>query len=439
MKRHLQTVKELEQEAVMDGYRRVWKKYGVREWSKDPRMVLRRLRRMVDECGVDRAFVSDMALASFVGASLGAVLEETVKVLPKVVRTADLFRVGREEAKKIAQDRQSLWYYLCHPRIAWSAFSSSLVGAKIVGRFFPFDPKGFAENAAGRLMTELFQSKNNESLQLDWMVGPTPTVGDRVAPELKAVVWAINEQRMGRRVSDDCSYNRWIYVNLQRLHPSSERKRSIALFEASMDHPDAFCLASISVDAPLYQGLLPKFTTVDDHAKELLRQLHESIFHPTGMKGWYAFVVKKEDRQEWWKCVETVIELSKSLTAEVRVFHELCVLGLIRAWQGFCVRDERGKVVSTIACKECIDRGGAVNAEFVWALSDEKMAEQERVKHVMSVLWGRPLLARRRLIESSRTRGFEALVTLPQSRVKKFLHSVWEESSPELCNFPSGT
>ena len=99
------------------------------------------------------------------------------------------------------------------------------------------------------------------------------------------------------------------------------------------------------------------------------------------------------------------------------------VLGLVRSWQGFCCRETAGMVMSTAACRECVDRGGSVNSAFVWALTER---EEDRAAAVMAVLWGRPLLSRHRLVFASRTRGFEALVrALSPEAVRKYLDEVW--------------
>jgi hypothetical protein len=103
------------------------------------------------------------------------------------------------------------------------------------------------------------------------------------------------------------------------------------------------------------------------------------------------------------------------------------VLGLIRAWQAFCAGARNDKVMSTIACKECADRGGSVNAAFIWAKSEA--SEDMRAKEVMAILWGRPLLARQRLNEEKRSRGFEALVKiLAPETVNSFLKDIWRNS-----------
>jgi hypothetical protein len=169
--------------------------------------------------------------------------------------------------------------------------------------------------------------------------------------------------------------------------------------------------------------------TLQDHKRHLLSELHKGLTPSSST--WYAFSLQEGEQEEWWRCVENCVEkavcLAEMTDYQVTVFHELVVLGLVRAWQAFCCRKASGRVISTVACKECADRGGSVNAAYLWALCDGE--EETRARTVEAVLWGRPLLVRRRLTEKGRTRGFESLVTaLHPSTVRHYLEEVWHEA-----------
>lgn len=369
-------------------------------------------------------FLRDLCLAIFVGAPLFKPLQRAVSFLPEPTTTADLFGITRKAAEKIVEGSpHSFRYYLSHPRFLWSACMSSYIGALLFGKISPFDPKAFAKNTSGFLFKERFRDSGNAGLEIDWTVGPTPTVGNHLAQEAVAAIEALD-----RGDSLCFPHTMWIYINLQNIRGISEKHRSEALLHASKKTPRIFRLASVSVDAPFYKSA-DKKKPLEEHRRQLLHELKKGCIHPRS--GWYAFSLMKGEEDEWWQCVDQVLEksviLSETTEQKVRVFHELVVLGLIRAWQGFCCRNAAKSVISTIACKECADRGGSVNAAFTWALSHEEDLEKAHI--VETVLWGRPLLSRNRLIDSSRTQGFEALVrAFEPVVVRKYLEEIWNEA-----------
>jgi len=366
----------------------------------------------------DCQLVEDLVLAVFAGTHLFDPLHNATLWLPQPKSVADLFGATRKEAlqKYPHLSNRSPLYYARTPLFTWSAFTSMRPATMLLGSFFPYDPKAVACNSSGLL----FQ----ESDGLDWSVGPTPTLGDKLAPETCALLRALK-----RKKSELFPYTKWVYINLQNTRSPSERRRSKALLDASLNHPDEFRLASISVDAPFYRDMVKNLQTLDDHRACLEKEIHTAIDHPS-RPSWYAFALLPEERKEWTRIVDVVIESAYELGSghSPVVFHELVVLGLARAWQRFCTKNSSGKVLSTIACKECIDRGGSVNSAFRWALHPT-LSEQQRTQQVKAILWGRPLLSRYRLILPSRTRGFEALVDIfPPDVVRSFLAFVWRKT-----------
>jgi hypothetical protein len=368
-------------------------------------------------------FLKDLCLAIFVGAPLLEPLQKAVAWLPRPLTTLDLFEKTRKGAEGcVASSGHTLLYYLRHPRFAWSALMSTYPWSAVFGRVFPFDPKAFAWNTSGLLFNEKFHDQQGALLEIDWTAGPTPTVGDHLAPEAVGAIEALNSKD-----SLCFQHTMWIYVNVQNVQGMSESRRSKALFDASQKSPSTFRLASVTVDAPFYRGRDTSLSTLPEHKKRLLAELKRGL--APSHSSWYAFSLLDGEEDEWWRCVEQVVEraffLAQMTDCQAPVFHELVVLGLVRAWQGFCCRTATGKVMSTVACKECVDRGGSINAAFTWAFTDTD--EVHRAYAVEAVLWGRPLLARQRLIEKTRTRGFEALVRsfLP-SAVRRYLEQVWD-------------
>ena len=405
--------KALEQKAVADALRRVVDEYpheedplasAIKALPEHPEAsqvaaILQRLRAELQRRSTP--FLGSCSLAIFVGADLSDPLRKAVASFPKPTTTLDLFRATRCLA---ARFHKPLWCYVRHPRILWGAITGSTIGSVLLGRWFPFDPKGFGRNASGRLFSEKIGDR-----YVDWTVGPTPTLGSSVAPEAVAAVEA-----MESRSSRCFPHTMWIYVNLQSMGHVAEGRRSRALLGLSARHPSTFRMASISVDAPLYLGREKGVATLHDHKERLVAELRRGK--------WYAFSLRPGEEAAWWRCVDFVVENAYAIAKTPVVFHELVVLGLVRAWQGFCCRGSSGMAMSTIACRECVDRGGSVNSAFVWALTER---EECRAPDVMAVLWGRPLLSRHRLIYASRTKGFEALVqSLTPKSLRDYLEKV---------------
>ena len=417
----IRQAKALEQRALADAFRRIAAEYphetgslasAIRLLPQNPTPsqvaeIFHRLRAELRE-GFS-PFLGSCALAAFVGADLSEPLRQAVAGLPQPATTSDLFGATRREAVSF---HRPVWNYLTHPRVLWGMIAGSTIGSALFGRWFPFDPKAFGRNASGRIFSEEFA--DHRSLGIDWTVGPTPTLGDHAAPEAVAAVEALE-----RRSSRCFPHSLWIYVNLQSMGHAAEGRRSRALLDLSFRHPSVFRMASISVDAPFYLGHEKGLTSLQAHRERLAIELRKGK--------WYAFSLR-EGEESWWQCVDSVIEsalaIAEKTERQAEVFHELVVMGLIRAWQGFCCRGVVGMAMSTVACRECVDRGGSVNAAFLWALTKR---EEDRALAVMAVLWGRPLLSRHRLIYAGRTRGFEALVhSLSPEIVRDYVGRAWE-------------
>lgn len=360
--------------------------------------ILRQLRRELKGGGLT-PYLYDVAFVSIFGGEGHQVLEAAVSGWPAPRTLADLFSVARTEASRVAfGSGRTLSYMIQHPRLLWSSFMS-VCGAR-------FDPRGFARN-----LPVIFRGETLSRLRLDWSMGPTPTFGSCLSPEALAVI-------KGPDGASVFPCDLWVYANLQSLGLASERKRALALVNASRSNASRFRVASISVDSPLYrnEGGWP----LQYHRETCLKEIKKP-------HGWYQFALQGGEEPHWSACVDYVVETAFRMARTVDDFHELVVLGLIRAWQSFCVRGLEGRAMGTIACKECIDRGGAVNAAFAWAYSDPALSQRELTYRVMSILWGRPILARERLNEPWRTKGFEALVRFFRpEEVRAFLDGVWQ-------------
>ena len=352
--------------------------------------------------------LEDASIALFAGSYVKKALYSATEWLVKPTSTIQLFYDLRKKVAPSIKKSFSL-----HLRYKISSLLSSYVGTFVCGNLYPFDPRCHAKNVGGIMMEEII--KTSLKRRLSWLVGPTPTVGNHISPEAEAAVAGLE------RGSSCFPYKKWIYINLQSTHHLSEKGRSEALFSFSKQHKGAFSFASISVDNPLYVAKDRSSCSVLKQKMVLLEQLKKACY---GEESFYAFSLLDEDRDTFFRIVLAVLEEAYRISNEIShrpaaVFHELVVLGLVRAWHGFCLRQAEGDAMATIACRECADRGGSVNAAFVWAFSEKN--EQDTAVSVQTVLWGRPLLACMRLNEHCRSRGFCALVeNFQPSDMKKY-------------------
>ncbi len=409
----LKSAKRLEEAAVRDALACVYKRHGVaapKELSQDLASFVKKLRQGIHD--TSSPLCQDLCLALFCGGEILPALRLAIQPLPLASSIEELLTTLRRQAKKRVSPKLFDRF-----RFACSAFLSSKVGHLIFGKIWPFDPRCFARNIGGRFMVEKVSCEESRAFSISWLVGATPTVGDHLSKEAVLAIRALKDPR------SVFSYGLWIYCNLQGTKLVSEQKRSHELLKASRENIDHFRVASLSVDNPWYLG---KTGTLLQHRRFVEHEINAAI---EGGTSWFAFALKEEERQVWRDCTQFIVERAflmaqRSHQDSAPIFHELVILGLIRAWQGFCLKNAQKDVLSTIACKECADRGGNANAALAWALLEGK--EEDRIKNVEAILWGRPLLSRSRLNEHCRTKGFLSLVqTFPRQVVRDYLDAVY--------------
>ena len=305
---------------------------------------------------------------------------------------------GRNAAEKcglIINDRS--WRYLFeHSDKLWGAFTSTQWG-KCFGEY---DPRGHLENISGALFRA-------GSLQV--LCSSTPTVGDKVAPEMKAAILQLKQK--GRR---------WCYVNLQNIVSHDEGFRSRALMQLNKEFPETFYGITFTQDSSFFVD--ESDAPADEQyavlmKEELLKTCNFTLENRIGSgdSGYYF----PHGKKRWIEPLTMIVDMAlKAASGCKRVaFRELVHLGIIRYYQLATQAS-----LSTIACKEGIDRGAKVNAEILWALADNA---KEYEKYIFSLLFARALLTRSRAILPDRVQQIAALLQhIPHKVAHDYLHDI---------------
>ena len=189
----------------------------------------------------------------------------------------------------------------------------------------------------------------------------------------------------------------------------------------------------IGADATSTEDLVNLF----DAAIALKKMLLLPEIYDKYTKNWYFFsIYEQEDQAFWHDCLSELIDIAYTTINELeltntrqthKAFQELVIYLIVRAWHGFILRKlpASSRILSTIACREGVDRGGALNGGLLGFLTSK--TEQEKWIKAISVMWGRPLLFRARLNEEARAEGFFAISSLlPLERVQSLLLKAFE-------------
>ena len=314
-----QAAKQLEEALVKEALVGVYQKYALgtpQEVSLELSSYVQKLRHGLHQENL--ALRQDLCLALFAGADVMPALRGVVSKLPMASSIKELLTTLRKQVHL----NISFWERL---RFAVSAFLSSKTGSVCFGRVAPFDPRCFAKNIGGRFKRETI------GRPMSWLVGATPTVGDHLSKEASLAIEAL---RNGQSVFP---YGLWVYCNLQSTKSFHEGGRSQGLLEASHQNIDHFRVASLSVDNPWYRSHHDK--PLIQHRHFIEKELNAAI---QGQASWYAFAIKDDERDEWTDWVGFVVDEAFAMAQETKssiVFQELVLLGIIRAWQGFCMRN----------------------------------------------------------------------------------------------------
>lgn len=390
-------------------------------------------------------------LLPFLGRAVSSLLKDYSKGVPCSFKEVKV--LWEKIAHSIPSLRtHSFRHFLHHPKYLFGTIQCRNIFHILLGQAFPFDPKAELGNLSGILWVEdLSRTKKEGSVfnSLLWNIGPTPTVGNQLSLECQCFARLVSTSGidLGRHLIKG-----WVYINLQNRLDSNERSRSLVIEELAVKYKENIAVASISVDSPHYRVTYDVAQISLEEAKEqLLAFLKDpSIFEPQS-KSWYFFsLCEREDQEKWVEVSSFVIASAYgfvvSLLSEVadyekhKIFQELVVWGLCRAWQGWsssylseCAIDlprEQEKelsLLSTITCREGVDRGGAINGGLISLLSEDSM--EKVVEKALSIMWGRPILFRGRLNELERSEGFFLAIEYVRTLqlLRQFLNETYQK------------
>ena len=413
-----------------------------------------------------------------VGKKLRCATHEDEKKKGSSVSFAELIHKARQAGYRrgLIKEDISLEYVWKYFHEAWGTFLSTTFGRKLVRLFGlkKYDPRGDLQNNVGaffdvRLCIKDQLQNKVANAQARVVYTPTPTIGDEVAPEVKAVLQAMENRHFMTRKElekDPYPYLCWVYANLQNRHSEYEGTAVCNIMKLNYEYPLSFRGITVTQDSQFYKA------GIHGHIEWAIEQ---AIFDEEGLTAAYKEAQKKElldpsnftldsqvhahtagyyfpgDISQWKEVLLQIVDLayekviSQKVPQVLRIdrkkwnwyqkaaFRELVNMGIISYYQakvassvsGLLSPDLHGidiGLLFTCACKESIDRGAKTNAAFLWAQGD---ASQEIQEQVFSALHARALLTRRRLILASRVEPLYALVLiLPQNLVHKMLQDV---------------
>jgi hypothetical protein len=381
---------------------------------------------------------------------------------PEVLRE---LRRSAVEQHLMASDA-TVEYVRTYPREAFSALQSA---TPLLG---DYDPR-MSENATGRLFTEQVTHRmeiglsgqrvhtKERSVEILGVYSPSPTVGNSVSPEGEAFLQALeNRQFMSADVLEAeppfARQTHWTFMSLQNLDSRAEGSRAKAIMELNERYPLSFTGRSVSQDSEFYldglhgaserkieqmmvkrggNGLTPEYRDAMQlevrRAFPELESAFEIVQKAYDIVGKAKFVEPAQKEGEAQSAYTQRVERERRIWQwrQKAAFRELVNLGVMRYWE-MKTLPEQGSHVFTCCCKECIDRGGKIMAEMLWALGD---GSAESVRQAAYALQGRALLARGRIILAARLEPFLALTQfVSQNDAHTFLMETGKMGNPDV-------
>lgn len=354
-----------------------------------------------------------------------------------LIATQEKIEERREDIFKLMPSLKphSFKHILTHPNYFFGSIQCRKIFSNIFGPILPYDPKGKLENSAGILFQEKGEH-NFSSYQIDWNIGPTPTINTKLSEEAQAFVFLLQN----RPTTAFFPYSGWIYINLQNRQDPNELARVRSIEEMSQQS-QSISVASFSVDSPLYLVQYdPNSRSLYEVALELEQKLLDpAVFSIGSMSPYFFSITDKSEQSFWQKNMQNIIQLAYTLSSPLskkiysnrirhKAFHELVLYGLTRAWHGWSLKHMKNKpedrIFSTISCREGVDRGAALNGGLLSYLTAQEPSEA--TLSAISLMWGRAILFRGRLNEAYRTEGFFALQTVfSQKTVREYLEQIF--------------
>jgi len=304
-----------------------------------------------DESILETKFLHDLVIASYLRPKLLDLYAPFTKLFSqKNGSFCEKLIFSKEQAVKhgAKASAKNLSYIKKHPGMLFKAFLSTPF-AMPINYITPYDPRLQFHNIAGEAFIEKFDTKNG-LCRATTLYTPSPTVGTKAAPEMKAFLQACTNRKLGM----------WRYVNLQDCTSINERAKALAIHALADEFPEAFSCCSISQDNGLYRA---RPTTQEEIVALLLDSRN---FSKSAKMGYYF----PGNKALWQDAIPFIAREAFQITDNRRALYELVHLGIIRYFHLQNSQHAKNLILSS-SCKESIDRGGKINALFLWALSDD--------------------------------------------------------------------
>lgn len=353
------------------------------------------------EPGALRSFLQKIVLNLFIGVNQISLYEQLIPFqnenLLELLKTSRKWLHEQGAIKK----GYNLRYIFQQPGQLLKIFKGMRLGAFFLNWVAPYDPRR-TENYP----THLFDEELPRGRAI-YVATPTPTIGNEVRPEALALLETIVEGEIRPRLRG------WIYVNLQHRQKWQEMFRSKNIMQLNEKFSEQFFGCTLDVNSNFY-----RHHTVTTHEELIQWLLDDQVIESDGLSATYLPI----PRQEWPQWRAQALSKLRELPLEVgsTALKEMALLVMYRQFQEYVFKrlPQGSEVITTVACKECIDRGGKMNAEILWSSPYINLAEKNRM--VAAIFFGRALFARNRMVQPHRSDAFlELLERVPNCKIPK--------------------
>ena len=275
------------------------------------------------------------------------------------------------------------------------------------------------------------------------------------------------------------------YTNLQNIKASDEGARSREIMRIQQEFPLSFSAISLTHDSEFYmdgihgidpnkvrqqiikqQTPSPKHTPtiLDTNYKEAFKTeiLNDHNFSLDTIKqgtGYYFPIQNNDEKDLFKEAVESIIDKAYTLADKMEpsvadialddelqkifewekkaAFRELVILGVARYFQtkNMAELPKGSTSLAITACKENIDRGGKMTAEFAYSAIE---GQEEASDCAYNAAISRAPLARFRIPLDYRMKPFMALLEVKHSEISEFLKKIVPEITDPNISFGNG-
>lgn len=296
-----------------------------------------------------------------------------------------------------------------------------------------YDPHLLSNNSSLQGTTHITVTKNNNvtSGEIKNIYGPSPTVGDKVAPEFLALcqggennlTWALKQKN---KTPDSQLPTKIVFINLQKWDKSAgEGGRSVALMGLNNKFPNVCKVITLSKDSKLYRekskSNIESFVWSGNpkiFGREMLNELEKELeqgVNKSRVKNPSCCFPASFDRNILKKAIEQANESFKghgfqrgAAAYKLRGAYQEYVYQLIqrqseieavKELNGLGIKE--GDVVVKASCKEHADRGGMNGMALAYLRSNGK-EEEEEVNQIVGAGLYRALVAKDRMVQGER-------------------------------------